>query len=258
MPADAPLRTQCANVKGGHFSLVAPSLVHIGNGEREGQAPRALDIGAPLNTVVGSPKFGLVAAFLAQHNAGFYNGAGRDLAGPAGTVCAEGSPQALVAASLAKLRGTSTDADPADPLDTISAGGTHHAIVAAWLAKYYGCGCGQEIGEPIHTIPTLDRFGVVTVTVDGRTYAVADIAMRMLQPRELYRAQGFPDGYVIEHGADGRRFTKTEQVRMVGNSVSPPVAAALVRANAPELVVRDEVRRAAQPIRRRERRVVAA
>jgi DNA (cytosine-5)-methyltransferase 1 len=228
LPANAVLGS-------GNPALVAPSLVHIGNGEREGQAPRALDIGAPLNTVVGSPKFGLVAAFLAQHNAGFYTGAGRPLDGQTGTVCAEGSPQALVAASLGTNTtghaGTAVDA----PVPTLATG-QHQMLVAAWLAKYYGCGCGQEIGEPIHTIPTLDRFGVVTVTVDGRTYAVADIAMRMLQPRELYRAQGFPDSYVIDRGVDGRRFTKTEQVRMVGNSVSPPVAAALVRANCPDLV----------------------
>jgi DNA (cytosine-5)-methyltransferase 1 len=74
---------------------------------------------------------------------------------------------------------------------------------------------------------------------------ISDIAMRMLQPRELYRAQGFPDSYVIDRGTGGRRLTKTEQVRMVGNSVCPPMAAALARANVPELVARDEVRRSA-------------
>lgn len=91
------------------------------------------------------------------------------------------------------------------------------------------------------TVSTRDRFGLVTVTIGGEPYVVADIAMRMLQPRELYRAHGFPDGYRIDKGADGRKLTKTEQVRMVGNSVSPPMAAALVTANVPELRARDEV-----------------
>lgn len=82
----------------------------------------------------------------------------------------------------------------------------------------------------------------MTVEVDGQPYVIVDIAMRMLQPRELYRAQGFPDSYRIARGADGERFTKTTQVRLVGNSVSPPQAAALVAANVPELVARDEAR----------------
>jgi len=109
--------------------------------------------------------------------------------------------------------------------------------------KYYGQGTGQELGEPMHTIPTLDRFGLVTVEVDGQSYVIRDIAMRMLTPRELYRAQGFPDSYTIDRGADGRKLTKAEQVRMVGNSVCPPIAAALARANVPDLIARDEALR---------------
>lgn len=92
---------------------------------------------------------------------------------------------------------------------------------------------------PIYTIPTVDRFGCVTVTIKGRPYYLTDIAMRMLQPHELYLAQGFRKSYIIDHGAGGRLLTKTEQVRMCGNSVCPPVAEALVRANCPHLMVRE-------------------
>ena len=86
-----------------------------------------------------------------------------------------------------------------------------------------------DLREPLHTVTTKDRFGLVTV--EGEDYLISDIGMRMLQPRELYRAQGFPDSYVIDRGADGVVLPKSAQVRMCGNSVCPPVAAALVRAN---------------------------
>ena len=101
----------------------------------------------------------------------------------------------------------------------------------------------------MHTCTTRDRFGLVTVNVHGVPHVIADIAMRMLQPRELFNAQGFPASYIIDRAADGRVLTKTEQVRMCGNSVCPPVAAALARANVPEMIVRDEAR-PVQPARR--------
>ena len=225
---------------GGRHILAAPYLVPR-YGERAGQEPRARTADAPFPAIVPTGNGGsLAAAFLAKHYGGVV---GSDLRDPKGTVTTI-DHDSLVAASLAKLRGTSTDADPAAPLGTVSAGGTHHAAVAAFLQTYYGQGTGQQPGEPLRTITTKDRLGLVTVMVRGEPYYIADIAMRMLQPRELYNAQGFPASYVIDRGADGRHLTKTEQVRMVGNSVSPPQAAALVRANVPELVVRDEARAA--------------
>lgn len=102
--------------------------------------------------------------------------------------------------------------------------------VAAFLVAYYGADQDPRLESPLHTITTKHRFGVVTVHVEGEPYIIVDIGLRMLQPRELFRAQGFSDDYVIEH-AGGRILTKTAQVRMCGNSVSPPIAAALVRAN---------------------------
>jgi DNA (cytosine-5)-methyltransferase 1 len=135
----------------------------------------------------------------------------------------------LVTSHLAKLRGTSASAAMDEPLHTVSAQGQHHAEVRALLMKYYGTDQDPKLGEPLHTVTTKDRFGLVTV--DCVDYYIADIGMRMLQPRELYRAQGFPDTYVIDRGADGAPLPKDAQVRMCGNSVAPPCAEALVRAN---------------------------
>lgn len=253
-PLSEPLPTVTAAQRG-ELALVTPHITKF----RGGATGHGAD--EPLHTVTansyrvrpgGATPLGVVAAFLAQNNAGFYEGAGRSLDEPNGTVLASGSHQSLVAASLAKLRGTSVDANPTEPLHTISAGGTHHGLILAFMQAYYGQGIGQSPAEPMRTVPTVDRFGLVTVTVQGTPYVITDIAMRMLQPRELYRAQGFPDSYVVDRGAGGKRLTKTEQVRMVGNSVCPPNAAALVRANVPELIVRDDALRHARRTATRE------
>lgn len=210
----------------GDAAVVAPVLVQTGYGERDGQAPRTLDLSEPLGTIVGGgQKHALAAAFLAKNFGGVV---GSDLRDPKGTVTTI-DHDSLVAASL-----TRTPAARAGQ-------------VAAFLAAYYGTEQGQGPADPLATITTHDRFGLVTVEVGGEPYVIADIAMRMLQPRELYRAQGFPDGYRIDVRfldpvrRTVRRLTKTEQVRMVGNSVSPQVAAAIVAANVPEMIVRDEV-----------------
>lgn len=185
---------------------IAPTLVQSGYGERKGQAPRTLDLQEPLGTIVaGGQKHALVAAFLAKHFTGV---TGSDLRDPIGTV-------------------TTVD---------------HHSLVYAFLSAYYGQGVGQAPGDPLRTITTKDRLGLVAVDVGGGRYHITDIALRMLQPRELYAAQGFPPGYVFNRGKDGRRLTKSAQVRMCGNSVSPPQVAALVRTNLPGLIVRDEAR----------------
>lgn len=116
-----------------------------------------------------------------------------------------------------------------EPLHTVSAQGMHHAEVRAFLIKYYGADQDPQMLDPLHTVTTRDRFGLVMVK--GEPYAIVDIGLRMLSPRELYRAQGFPDTYIIDRGADGRPLTKTAQVRMCGNSVCPPLAKAIVAAN---------------------------
>ena len=111
--------------------------------------------------------------------------------------------------------------------------------VAAFLMRYYGEG-GQwgNLNDPLSTITTKDRIALVTVTIQGTPFVIVDIGLRMLTPPELYSAQGFPRGYMIHRGHDGRVFSKAAQVRMCGNSVSPPPATALIRALVPELAVR--------------------
>ncbi|MBR9765414.1 MAG: DNA cytosine methyltransferase, partial [Rhodobacteraceae bacterium] len=122
-----------------------------------------------------------------------------------------------------------------DPHPSICAGGQHGALVAAFLQKYYGQGVGQTLADPCHTVSTRDTFGLVTVEVDGTTYAITDIGMRMLTPREQFRAQSFPDSYEIDHGAQGETLTKTAQTRMCGNSVPPVMAQALAAANCADM-----------------------
>lgn len=275
-PANEPLRTQCANVKGGHFSLVVPTLVQTGYGEREGQAPRALDIGKPIGTLVGSQKHALVTAFMTKFNTGstgfavdtpmhtiiaggeqkrpgtaitqgivtanlvHYHSDKRDGDVRASTMCEPIKTQttenrhALVTSNLIKLRGTNVGSATNEPVHTISAQGTHHAEVRAFLIKYYGNEKdGVSLADPMHTLPTRDRMGLVTVK--GEEYAIVDIGLRMLTPRELFTAQGFDSSYQIDFGADGAPVTKTAQVRMCGNSVCPPLSQAIVGVNYSEV-----------------------
>lgn len=239
-----PFTTVTANPKGGHHALVVPTLIQTGYGERKGQAPRVPGLDKPLGTVVaGGCKHALVAAFLAQHNSerGSAVKAGRSATEPLSTVTTSGSHQSVVAAHLTQLYGSNrgNGGDMQQPLGTTTAGGNHAGLVAALLVKYYGSG-GQWSGldEPMHTTRTKACMGLVTVNLDGEPYVITDIGMRMLQPRELYRAQGFGDDYVIDRGIDDDgnevKLTKTAQVRMCGNSVCPPMAEALVRANVVE------------------------
>ncbi len=246
--ADEPLRTQCANVKGGHFALAAAALVPR-YGEREGQEPRALAADEPMPTIVPTGNgAGIVMAYLEQAAGGPNSNPSRprDMREPVSTIVGKGSQQQLVTAHMAKLRGTSHCADVADPLHTISAGGEHHAVVectlspeaeagalrvAAFLVNYYGNGQPLDCRDPLDTVTTRDRLALVTVTIKGTPYVIVDIGLRMLRPPELYRAQGFPADYIIDRTADGRPITGTRAVKMVGNSVSPPPLCAIARAN---------------------------
>ncbi|MBM7577687.1 DNA cytosine methyltransferase [Jeotgalibacillus terrae] len=122
--------------------------------------------------------------------------------------------------------------DIRQPVPTIPTA-NRFGLVSAFLTKYYGQGIGQSIVKPLHTIPTKDRFGLITVK--GENYQITDIGMRMLQPHELFKAQGFPIDYIIDKDYKGKRYPKSAQVARVGNSVPPPFANALVRANLPEM-----------------------
>lgn len=331
-PVDQPLNTITAWPKGGAFSVATPTLIQVGYGERDGQAPRVLELDEPLGTVVaggikhavaaahlvkfrfdatGAPvdqpmptitsggeckrpagaahalgmasavlvgvggragqteprsvaepmytitakaDCGVATAFMVQANGGYNTTHSRPADAPISTITNKGSQQQLATAHLLHLRGN-CDARAADePLHTVSAGGTHHGLVtaemvassltpeqldgavwvAAFLMKYHGMGENiRPLDELVSTVTTKDRLALVTVWISGSPYVIVDIRLRMLKPRELYRAQGFPDSYIIEQGHNGQRFTLSQQVHMCGNSVSPNTMAAYARANDP-------------------------
>ncbi|PAA10732.1 DNA cytosine methyltransferase [Pseudomonas fragi] len=173
----------------------------------------------------------------------------RDMNDPLHTISAGGTHHGLMTAFLERQFGASVGQGLDDPAPTITAGGGGKSSlvelqlspeveagamrVAAFLISYYGTENVSDANEPAPTITTRDRLALVTVTIKGTPYVIVDICLRMLQPAELYKAQGFPADYIISHGADGKPFTKTQQVHMCGNSVSPPPMAALARANDP-------------------------
>lgn len=234
-PADEPLRT-ITTAKGGEFAVVTPTLIGAGGAEYAGK-PRAID--APMNVITAHSRFAVVAAFLAQHNTmprgGVHPGRPADV--PLSTITSRGTQQQIVTSNLVVLRNNATAKSVDESLGTITAGGGHFAEVRAFLIKYYGNEAdGHGLNKPLGTVTTRDRFGLVTCTIDGVEYAIADIGMRMLSARELFRAQGFPDNYIIDVDmGNGRTLPKTAQTRMCGNSVAPPLPEALVRANLPDL-----------------------
>lgn len=233
-PVSEPARTI---LTGQHHMLVAPTLINTRNGEREGQEPRCRDIGRPYATVTAKGSQGaVVAAFLAQHNTDMV-GHGADE--PVSTIVQKGCTQAVVSAGLINLKGSDRrQSAPDQPAPTQTAGGWHIGEVRAFLVKYFGTEQDPRLEEPLATATTKHRFGIVTV--HGEQYQIVDIGMRMLTPRELFRAQGFPDSYIIDRTADGTPVSKTDQIRMCGNSVCPQVAAAIVSANYAELEVSEQ------------------
>jgi DNA (cytosine-5)-methyltransferase 1 len=238
--ADDPLRTQVAQVKGGHFALVSAFLAQHNN--HRGTVPSdGRPVTAPVSTVTASgAQQSVITANLVGVGARAGQSRPRGVDEPVATITAK-YDTALATSHLVKLRGTARDGQPVDtPLHTVSAQGQHFGEVRAFLIKYYGTDQDPRLAEPMHTIPTHDRFGVVMV--HGEPYAIVDIGLRMLNRRELFNAQGFPPSYIIEWGTDpftGQRIklTHTASIRMCGNSVCPPMARALVAANYAEQAV---------------------
>lgn len=244
-PVSHPVRTVTASNRG-ELGLVAPFLVRHGHystitgaGLREGcgaGTSRGQPLEEPLATVCATNDKHVVAALVTKHYGG-PNGhfvVGHDMRETLGTVTAQ-DHHALTAAWLTKFYGTSIGSDLRAPLPTVTAnarGGGHLAEVRAFLMKYYGAGGraqNQALFDPIHTVTSKARFGLVTV--HGEQYAIADIGMRMLQPHELFAAQGFPADYVIAPECNGKPLTKTAQIKLAGNSVCPQQAEAIVVAN---------------------------
>lgn len=268
---DDPLHT--VTTQGNKHALVTPYLIETGNGERPGQDPRTRSLEDPAWTATAEGSQGaLVSAFLAKHfgdrgqrpgselsepvstvtsvdhhslvtahiQRDFKSSVGHSLDEPSGTITAGGGGKAaLVTSNLVKLRGTCQDGQPVDePMPSITAGGNHVAEVRAFLLKYYGTDQDPQIREPLHTVTTKDRFGLVTI--HGVDYQIVDIGMRMLSPRELFRAQGFPDDYIIDQLPDGKKIGKSDQIRLCGNSVCPPIAKAIVKANYSRIQIKRE------------------
>lgn len=189
---------------GNQQCLISPTLIQY-HSETSKDEVRGQTITDPIMTVDGSNRYGLVTSFLSK----FYkSGIGQDMREPLGTV-------------------------------TANAGGGHFGEVRAFLIKYYGQGTGQDIKEPLDTVTARDRFGLVTI--EGVDYQIVDIGLRMLEPKELYGCQGFPDDYIIDRDHTGKQYPRSEQVRRCGNAVCPPIPAALVKANLPELCVAERM-----------------
>lgn len=219
--AGEPLSTIVAKDR---HAICAPTLIQTGYGERPGQAARVPGLHQPIGTLVNGQKHALVSAFLAKHFGGVV---GHDVERPVGTLTAR-DHHALAAATLLRFNhddhGVALDA----PMPTATARGNHVAEVRAFLTAYYGSGSvGQQANLPLRTVTAKHRLGLVTV--HGVDYQIVDIGMRMLQPEELLAAQfgRFAAGYDLSAAK-----TKSAKVRLIGNSVCPEVAEALVAANA--------------------------
>lgn len=249
LPVDRPYPTTTAKAD------AAIAAVHM---EKLSENSRGRPASVPLDTVMaGAARHAQVVTFLSQFRGSNRTASGGHPGEPAKAVTAGGLHQAVVCAHMEQANTGMVGHEMRRPVSTIvSKGCTQRLVettlleegdlppemmeratrVAAFLIKYYGAGDGQSqaADKPLDTVTTLARFAVVTVTIDATTYVIVDIGMRMLTPRELARAQGFPDSYILDPiGPNGRPLSKAAQIRMIGNSVCPDVAAALVRANLP-------------------------
>lgn len=229
------IREPMPTITGKHgYGIVEPYMVQIG--QTGFSKDRSKDVREPLTTIVSKNEHCLISPTLIQYHSETAQGEvrGQTIKDPIMTV--DGSNRyGLVASFLSKFYKSGTGQDLREPLHTITTSPGHFGEVRAFLMKYYGQGVGQDIKEPLDTVTSRDRFGLVTIK--GVDYQIVDIGLRMLEPRELYGCQGFPDDYIIDHDYTGKTYPRSEQVRRCGNAVCPPIPAALVRANLPELCV---------------------
>ena len=228
--ADEPLHTITT---GNQQCLISPTLIQY-HSETSDKEVRGQTIEEPIMTVDSSNRYGLVTSFIQKYYGGNYKGNGDTLEKPLPTVT-QIDHNSLCAVNLIQMNNHCDGRDVTKPIPTITAGDGHFGEVRAFLIKYYGQGTGQNIEKPLDTVTAQDRFGLVTV--DGVDYQIVDIGLRMLEPKELYGCQGFPDDYIIDRDYMGKTYPRSEQVRRCGNAVCPPIPAALVKANLPELCV---------------------
>ncbi len=211
------------------YGLAAATLTKYYNGDHN------QDAAAPLHTITTRDREGVTVANLSKFYGGVVGAAASD---PLPTVTAV-DHNALQTAHMVKMKGTNLGGQAQDPLQTITAGGGHHGVVATRIVK-------AEPGADLQNWPKiraalnefcdyhLEDTEVILFSIGGAWYFMADIGLRMLTPRELYRANGFPDDYKIDRDYTGKEYGKTKQVARCGNAVPPPFATALVRANLPE------------------------
>lgn len=217
--------------------LISPTLIQYHSETAQGEV-RGQTIEDPIMTVDGSNRYGLVTSFIQKYYGGNYQGNGSDIKEPLHTITTL-ERNAMCAVNLIQMNNHCDGRDVKEPIPTITAGDGHFGEVRAFLIKYYGQGTGQDIKAPLDTVTAQDRFGLVTI--NGVDYQIVDIGLRMLEPKELYGCQGFPEDYIIDHDYTGKTYPRSEQVRRCGNAVCPPIPAALVRANLPELCVAERM-----------------
>ncbi len=212
------------------YGIAAPILIQY-HGEQSDKETRGQTLERPLQTVDTANRYGLAAAFMSKYFGGNYQGSGSAINEPLHTITAV-DHNALTAVHITQFNNHCVGQKVNEPLKTITCGEGHFGEVRAFLIKYYSGEGVQSAEEPLHTITAKERFGLVQI--QGADYAIADIGLRMLTPRELYNAQGFPSDYEIDTDCYGKRCPKPKQIALCGNAVPPPFAAAIVRANAPE------------------------
>lgn len=233
------IREPMPTITGKHgYGIVEPYIVQIG--QTGFAADRSKDVREPLTTIVSKNEHCLISPTLIQYHSETVQGEvrGQTIEDPIMTVDSS-NRYGLVTSFLSKFYKSGTGQDLREPLHTITTSPGHFGEVRAFLIKYYGEGTGQDIKQPLDTVTARDRFGLVTI--EGVDYQIVDIGLRMLEPKELYGCQGFPDDYIIDHDYTGKTYPRSEQVRRCGNAVCPPIPAALVRANLPELCVADRM-----------------
>lgn len=221
-----------------------PFIVQVNHG---GNAFRGQSMDEPLQTIDTSNRYALASAFLTKYYSGAEKNNTVSVEKPLATITTH-DRFGVVSAFVEKTysggyRGAGSAAT--EPLGSITTH-DHNRLVTAFIARQFGTSTGQKVDEPLRTITGVDKSRIVEaflekydggenlIEIQGEKYKIVDIAMRMLTPRELYNAQGFPPDYIIDRGADGKPYAKSQQVAKVGNSVPPAFATAIVHANWPE------------------------
>ena len=244
-----PFLAECNHSGGGHIApvgdahktitakhtggIVAPALIQYHTEQTE--HVRATGLGAPINTVDASNRYGLTCANLVEYYTG---GRPLDVDAPMHTVTSH-DREAVVAAHVVKFKGDNLGHGTKEPMQTVTTSAGEFAVCKAHLAKMHSgddLGYWPEIRALLNEFCgyTLSEDDVLLLEISGGLYYIADIGLRMLSPRELYNAMGFPPDYIIDRDYEGHEYKKSAQVARCGNAVCPPVASALVRANLPE------------------------